>query len=156
MAAGNPIESDTSEFFESGMGTVLFVSLFTKKGISRKDTLETYGAKGNEIVNRMIEAGIAKESKSGHLVAEEKWYSHRSPQEVLRVMRNLNVDFDHSLIGSPLARMAVLTESVKMEDAARIQLILDEAIIEVRKIMDESASTGDNVVAVSFLMQAIK
>ena len=89
-------------------------------------------------------------------MAEEKWYSHRSPQEVLRVMRNLNVDFDHSLIGSPLARMAVLTESVKMEDAARIQLILDEAIIEVRKIMDESASTGDNVVAVSFLMQAIK
>lgn len=156
MSAGEPVEFDANEFLEPGTSTLLLLSLFTKKGLTRASVTESYGSTGNTILNKLVESGIAKEIEPGRIVPEEQWHCYRTPDEVLRLIRNLSLSFDKSLIGSEFARMGVLAESVSDKAAARIQAIMDDAIVEVRKVMDEPASIGDSVVAVSMLMQAIK
>lgn len=156
MAVGAPIEADTSEFFESGISTKIVLSLFAKKGLTRSHVSEVYGSTGIQIVDKILAAGIANELTPGVISPIEAWYSYKSPQEVLKVMRTLNLDFDLEQLGSTTARMSVLSEAVSANDAAKIQSILDQAIILIRTVMDERSGTGEHVVAVSMLMQALK
>jgi hypothetical protein len=52
--------------------------------------------------------------------------------------------------------MSVLSESLNPAGAAKVQSILDDAIAQVRKVMDDGSTLGDNVVSVSLLMQRLK
>ncbi len=66
------------------------------------------------------------------------------------------MNFDKTLLGSNFARINLLTESVNEDSATRIQAIVDESIIAIRRIMDDPNSNGNHVLAVSTVMQAIK
>lgn len=155
MGAGPQPEGDTSEFFENSLSTSLFLSLFTRDGLSRESIERDHGKKGLDIVDRFVEMGLAR-TEGGRVFSVEKWYSYRSPEELLRVMRNLTMEFEKSDIGSEFARLSVLSESVNVAAASKIQSIIDEAIAKVRAVMDDPATAGDNVVSVSLLMQRVK
>ena len=155
MACGPQPEADTSEFFENSLSTTLFLSLFSRDGLSRNGVEKKHGKKGLDVLERLLEMKIAKQEGSKFFSAE-KWYSYRSPDELLRVIRNLTNDFEKADLGSDFARMSVLSESVNPAGAARIQTIVDEAIAKIRTVMDDSTSLGDNVVSVSLLMQRIQ
>lgn len=154
MAVGSQPEADTTEFFETGLSTKLILSLFSREGLSKKSIEMTHGKKGVEILDRLLELGIAQ-PEGERLVSTEKWYSYRSPDEVLRVIRNLTSEFEKTDLGSDFARIGVLSESVNAAGAARIQNVVDDAIAKIRNIMDDSSTLGDNVVTVSLLMQRI-
>ena len=156
MAEGQPLESDTSEFFEDGFSTVQFISLFARKSLTKSCLFENYGKKGIDIAERFVALKIATEDAVGNLIPTEKWYSYRSPSELLQAIRNLNMNFDKTLLGTNIARINLLTESVNEVAATQIQAIVDESITAIRKILDDPNSNGDHVLAVSTVMQAIK
>lgn len=154
MGAGPQPEVDTTEFFETSLSTILFLSLFTREGLSKASVERAHGKKGLDVLERLLEMGVAR-AEGTRLVSTEKWYSYRSPDELLRVMRNLTSEFEKSDLGSDFARMCVLSESVNSDGAAKVQNIIDEAISKIRKIMDDPSTIGDNVVSVSLLMQRL-
>ena len=84
-----------------------------------------------------------------------EWFSYRSPDEVLRVIRNLSLDFDKAQLGTEFGRICMLSESVSPTAAREIQSIMDSAIIDIRKVLDDGSSEGDNVVSISMLMQRL-
>jgi hypothetical protein len=155
MAASPQPEGDTSEFFENSLTTSLFLSLFTHEGIFKESVERSHGKKGLDVLERLVEMGVAR-YEGTRIVAIEKWYSYRSPEELLKVIRNLTLEFDKSDLGSEFARMSVLSESLNPAGAAKVQSILDDAIAQVRKVMDDGSTLGDNVVPVSLLMQRLK
>jgi hypothetical protein len=156
MGADKQPEADTSEFLEASVSTTLFLSLYTRTGLSKKSVKAQHGTKGLAILDRMIGIGVAIAKDEDHVVARENWYSYHTPEEVLRTIRNLTLDFDKSSIGSDFARMTVLSESVNSETAKRIQSIVDRAVVDIRALMNDPNSIGTDVVAVSLLMQPVK
>lgn len=156
MAEGQPVESDTSEFFEDGFGTAQFIRLFARKNLTKSYLFDNYGKMGIEIAERFVSLKIATEDVAGNLVPTEKWYSFRSPSELLQTIRILNVSFDKTQLGSNFARINLLSESVNEKAACLIQAIVDDSIIAIRRVMDDPNSNGDHVLAVSTVMQAIK
>jgi hypothetical protein len=155
MATGVPVDADTSDVFEDSLVTTLFLSLFTRAGLTRENVAREHGKTGESILSRFVEMGIATEIE-GRLSSSEKWYSYRSPTEVLKTIRNLTQEFNTSDLGTEFARMCVASESVNAAGAAKIQSIVDDAILHIRKVLDDEASRGDNVVSVSLMMQRLK
>ena len=70
-------------------------------------------------------------------------------------MQNLNIDFDLTQLGTTSARIAIVTEAVSEEQTTKIQAILDEAILNIKKITESSSNSSEKVIAVSFLMQQV-
>jgi len=154
MSAGPQPEADMTEFFETNLSTTLFVSLHTRTGIPADNVETVYGRKGQEVVSRLVELGIARREGERYVPINE-WFSYRSPDEVLRVIRNLSLDFDKAQLGTEFGRICMLSESVSPTAAREIQSIMDSAIIDIRKVLDDGSSEGDNVVSISMLMQRL-
>jgi DNA-binding phage protein len=156
IAEEKALESDTSEFFETGMSTKLLLTLFSRKRLIRSQVSETYGTVGLKIVDRFMELGIASETLDGQIRPSRDWYNYSSVDELLKAQLNILRDFDKDQIGSSTARIALQTEALSKEDAEKVQKVIGDAIVEIRAIMDAAKEPGEHVICVSMLMQAIQ
>jgi hypothetical protein len=116
---------------------------------------ERYGQKGLLCVSKLVDIGLAKRESEETVVPVEAWYSYLNAEEALAAIRSISRNFNSDDLGGPFARIAILSEGLTEESAKRVRSILDDAFVEIRKIMDNPSSRGDNVVVVSSLMKRV-
>jgi|GEM_PF-2771241 len=155
VAEGPQIEGDPSDLLSSSVASAIFISLLARKSLTRAAVGEQFGRSGTDVLEKLVSLGIAREDDHA-FVPIAPTYTYKTVQELLTLMGTLVSSFDKASVGSHTARLGMLTDALDPQGCAAVQNILDNAMAQIREVMDKHASVSGEVIAVSVIMQPVK